>query len=214
MKKLPLIIIAIVILIGLSVLYFFLPVDKWLSQTPLLKELYNNSSLSITSRNSKASVEIDGKKYGETPLNLNDLSEGNHNIAIKRISDSEGFYQVHSYSIELIKNTEAIIDIEIGPDDIASGYLLYYSQSPDTDKGSGYISITSDKLDSSVYLGSDFIGKAPVSTKKIKTGKYQLQITSDGCEAVEFPIIVRNGYILNINTMLIPIPINLQESSQ
>jgi hypothetical protein len=210
MKKLKTAIIVLLVLLLIALGYFFIPVDKILGNLPLLKELYNNTSIIVNSRNGKAEVIINGKNYGETKVELSGLQEGQYDIVLKRVSENVDFYKTRNYKIDLPRNTQAIIDLEIGPADATSGYILYYTQSPATD-GSGYITIQNTPEDASVFLDGEFLAKTPINAYTLKEKDYQVKISATGYEDLTFPIVVREGYNLNVRSYLFPVPINIEE---
>jgi hypothetical protein len=210
MKKLKTAIIVLAVLLLISLAYFFIPADRILSSLPFVKDLYNNTSITVNSRNGKAEVIINGKNHGETPVDLSGLEEGQYEITLKRVSENIEFYKTRNYKIDLPRNTEAVIDLEIGPADSTSGYILYYTKSPATDD-SGYITIQNTPEDASVFLDGEFLAKTPVNAYTLKEKDYQVKVTAAGYEDVSFPIVVREGYNLNIRSYQFPVPINIEE---
>lgn len=211
MKPLKTATIIIGALITLSVIAYFIPFSEILPKIPLIGKLYSNTSITINSRNGKAVIKINEKEYGETPQTITDLPEGNYSIEMTRIADGAYFYKPKTISLELTRNTEAVVDIEIGPNEITAGYLLYYTPSPLSSKGNGYLSISSTPELSDVYLEGEFLLKTPITSYEIKEGNYTLKIIKEGYEEIEFPIVIRQGYNLNIISYLYPIPINIEK---
>ena len=123
-KKVILIILGILIL---SVLLYFLPINKIIGRLPLINRFYNNTSLEILVKKGKAKVWINGTDYGETPTSLENLPEGKYLIELEKIVDNGAFYKKQSFNIDLVRNTSARIDLEIGPEDILHGIILYYT---------------------------------------------------------------------------------------
>lgn len=205
-------IIAISILV-LSVFFYIVPFDSILGNIPFIKTIYNNTILSVNLKNGDATVLIDGKDYGETPLNIEDLERGEHTILLHKISDSEGFYEDHSFDIFLAENTEARIDLEIGPDDILHGIILYYTSIPRNSEEEGIVTITSSPLGSDISLDGESLGQTPLTGHQLNKGQYSVKIFREGYEEVEAPIIVREGYHLNIKAFLFPIPLTLEANT-
>lgn len=209
MKILKTATIIILIFIALGAVLYFIPLESLFSRLPVLKNMYNNTSITVNSRNGKAVVKINGKDYGETPVSASNLPQGAYTIELVRISDSSDFYKPREVQIELVRNTEAIVDMEIGPDDVTSGYVLYYTTSPIKSSNSGYITLSSIPDGSNVYLNEEFFLKSPVSAYKLDGGNYEVKIEKVGYEELKFPIIIRSGYNLNISSYLYPIPLNI-----
>ncbi len=195
-----------VILILFSVASYFIPYEQLINQLPYVKDFYNNTSITVNSKNGKAVISINGQGYGETPVNVHDLAAGDYDVLITRVSTSTDFYPPKSVRITLERGTEAVIDMELGPEGITSGYTLYYTKSSQTSSSEGFMTISSDPTDSNVYLDDNLLQKAPINALKLSAKNYQLKVTHDGYEAITFPIIVRNGYNLNIVASLYPIP--------
>lgn len=210
MNKVKTAIIIITSLLLIGILVFFLPTEKILSNIPLFKNLYNNTTILISTKVGKATVMINGEDYGETPTTISDLEPGSYTITMEKITEGDSFYKPHNFTIDLTRNTEAIIDVEIGPGDIISGYILYYTPSPKTSGESGYLSIQSTPKSADVYIDSDFFSTVPISARQLKAGDYQLQILANSYDELSLPIIIREGYNMNITTYQFPIPINLE----
>ncbi|MBI2357270.1 PEGA domain-containing protein [Candidatus Dojkabacteria bacterium] len=194
----------------LSAIIFFLPTEQILSKIPYLNQFYNNTTVTVTSRNSKVEVFLGSKSYGETPVSISDLSPGEYTFKLKRLTDVSEAYEVRYVQIDLARNTEAIIDLEVGPENISAGYILYYTKSPVTD-GKGYLSLVSEPNDATVYIDGEYANKAPINAYLTNPQSYTIKVSKTGYENLEFPVIVREGYNLNIKTYLFPIPININE---
>ncbi len=205
--KTALILVLIVILVGVG--YFFLPIEKIIGSLPFIKDLYNNTSITVNSKNGNALVRINGRDYGQTPLTIESLAPGEYELILKRVSESPDFYETRNYKVVLERNTEAILDVEIGPGDETAGYILYYSKSPQEEK-SGYMTINNSADGASVSLDGEFLTRTPVSAYKLNAKEYQVRISAEGYEDTSFPIVIREGYNLNILSFQFPIPINIE----
>lgn len=214
-KNLALIIVTIIIVTLLSVFVFSRSTEEILSRFPVFQDLYQNTSLTVTSVNGIAEVAINGSSYGETPLTLQDLEEGQYEITLRRAttSEKETFYKEHTFVVDLYRNTESVINLEIGPNDSLAGYILYYIPSPDTTKNEGFITITSNQADAVVLINDESMGITPLDLAKVTEGEYKVKISKKGYEVVEIPIIIRQGFNLNINAQLLPIPTNLSKQT-
>ncbi|HQG58026.1 MAG TPA: PEGA domain-containing protein [Candidatus Dojkabacteria bacterium] len=207
MKKAVLPIIIFLLFIGITILFIFVPPAAIINKLPFINKLTNNATLIVNTINSKANIKINEKDYGTTNQKISDLSEGIYSIKLDRITDSSNvFYDSATFTVELTNNTEAIINIEIGPDNIISGYLLYYTKAPKSLDDNGYITVTADKKDASISIESQQSEALPIQGKKLSSGEYNIVISKDGYESVEFPVIVRKDLNLNINAYLFPIP--------
>ncbi len=208
MKSAKTAIIVIVSILLLSVLLYFFSPGKIIGNLPFLNRFYNNTTIEIITQRGKAKVWINQKEYGETPLTIEDLPEGNYQIELQKITTEDAFYEKHTFNIELSKNTSARIDIEIGPNKLLHGTILYYTQARTSSK-TGYITITGNTGESKIYIDSEFRKNSPLTNLELNDGQYQVKVESEGYETIEIPIFVRQGYQLNLKTYQFPIPISL-----
>jgi len=208
MKSLKTAIILISIILLISVLIYFLPIENIFARLPLINTFYTNTTLEIVTPNGKSDIFIDGKEYGQTPNNIYNLVEGKYTVTLKR-SEDESFYKPQNFDINLTKNTTSRINIEIGPDSNISGTVLYYTSNILSNKGK--ISITSNADNSKVYLNDEYLNLTPITDLDLNEGEYNIDITANGYETVSTPIIVRNGHVINIKAYLLPIPITYNE---
>lgn len=206
-NKTALLIISFVILFCLFL--YFVPVKELFSKIPLISKFYNNTTLEIVTQKGKAKIWINGEDYGETPAKIEDLPEGNYVVEIEKIVSEDSFYEKHSFQIELTKNTSARIDLEIGPEDLLQGSILYYTPSKVSSKD-GLLTITSNIQNAKVYLDKEFLKETPVSNISLKDNQYEMKISATGYESVEIPIYIRSGYQLNLKTYHFPIPVSLE----
>ena len=210
MKKFKTVLIIISVIIAISVLIYFLPTDNIANKIPLLNRLYKNTVLEVVTINGKATVYINDAEYGETPLTVNDLAPGEYNIELEKISNSEDFYEKETFTIKLTKNTTSRLEVEIGPAGILHGAILYYTEQNNLDKNIGEISVLCDVEDSKVYLDNEYIKKAPVIAKSTTAKEYELEITADNYDTLTIPILIEDGYLLNVKAYLFPVPINFE----
>ncbi len=208
LKTAKILIILLFVLLSVSFVVYFTPFKEIVSSLPYINTLYNNTSLTVSSRNGNSKVKIDGKEYGETPLNINDLKPGEYNISLTRVSEFTDFYKERNLSIEIENGTEAIVDLEIGPDEVTHGYYLYYKKSPSIDN-KGYLTINSHTGVVNVILDEEYLNISPITTQILTTKEYQIKIKKDGYEELSFPIIIREGYNLNCNVYLMRKPIEI-----
>lgn len=197
------------VLILLSALFFFVPMEKFWQKIPFINQLSNNTSLVIETPNSQASVTINGEDYGDTPVLSTDLAPGTYEIEMNRVTETENsFYKPVSLVVELNNNTEAYVSLEIGPADTKSGYVVYYTPAPFGD-GESYITISSNRSATDVTLDGQFIGETPIGLTEVNSGEHTLKFTSTGYEDLVVKVQATEGFNLNVNTYLFPVPINL-----
>jgi hypothetical protein len=169
---------------------------------------YNNTSMEIIVEKGKAQVQINDKDYGQTPVTVENLKEGKYIIELSKIADEDTFYENQTFEVEISKNTSARIDIEIGPDSILNGTILYYTEAANTQRGKGLITITSSVEDAKVYVDKEYLGSSPITNLELADNQYQIKVSAQGYEDVEIPVFVRSGYLLNLKTFHFPIPVN------
>jgi len=212
MKKSKSAIIVISLVVLLSVFFFFIPLKDLTKNIPILKGFYQNTTLEITTPNGKAEVKIGGKEYGETPVNIKNLVAGKYEVELTRTDDT-GFYKSHIFNIELTKNSTSRINIEIGPDDNLHGAILYYTDDNTIEKGKGNITVTSNSENAKVYINKELLYSTPITNISVNKGEYTLKLESPNYEELEFPIVIREGSVLNIKGYQFPIPVSFEEES-
>ena len=202
-KKTVLIIIGV---LALSVLLYFLPINNIVGSLPFINRFYNNTSLEILVKKGKARVWINGDDYGETPTSLENLPEGKYIIELERIVEESSFYKKQSFNIDLVRNTSARIDVEIGPEDILHGIILYYTPIS-TSSEEGFLAVSSNVDGAKVFVDQEFVKASPVTNMALRESQYDVKVVAQGHEDVEIPVLVRNNYVLNLKTYHFPIPV-------
>jgi hypothetical protein len=198
--------IILVSVITLSVLLYFLPINRLIGTLPLINRFYNNTTLEILTKRGKAKVWIEGKDYGETPATVENLPEGTYLVELERIEEDSSFYKRQSLQIELTRNTSARIDLEIGPDNLLHGIILYYTPVR-TSSQEGFLTVISNVDEGRVFLDGEFLRVSPITNLALKENQYNVKVTATGYEDVEVPILIRDNYALNLKTFHFPIPI-------
>jgi hypothetical protein len=198
--------IIIIPVIALSILLYFLPINRLIGSLPLINQFYNNTTLEILTKRGKAKIWIDGKDYGETPATIENLTEGTYLVELERIGEDTSFYEKQSLQIELTRNTSARIDVEIGPDNLLHGIILYYTPVR-TSSQEGFLTITSNVEEARVFLDTEFLKVSPITNLALKENQYDVKVTATGYEDIEVPILIRDNYALNLKTFHFPIPV-------
>ncbi len=195
------------IILAFLTLGLFMHFDLF-SGLPFVHNFYENSVLTVNTRRGIANIYIDGIDYGQTPTSISNLAQGGYTVELEKISENPETYEKESFYIELYRNTEAVIDIEIAPDGFKSGHILFYSPMPRTFNQEGAVSMRADINDYEVLINDERIDKDKIISYKLEPEEYDIKIMSEGYESLEFPAIVREGYDLNIRVYLLPIPIS------
>ena len=140
MKKAVLIFALILLVLSISLV--FIDTEDLMSRLPILKDFHTNTSIEILSNNSISQIYINGKDYGVTNQTIRNLPAGQYNIQLVRVSNQENtFYKPFEFTLKLEKNSEAFVNIEIGPNNLISGYYLYYIPQSSLAEKKGSISI-------------------------------------------------------------------------
>ncbi|MBD3329255.1 PEGA domain-containing protein [Candidatus Dojkabacteria bacterium] len=209
MKKFALPILIIITILAVTMILIFMPADRLLSKIPVIKSFYSNTNLSITTPNSKSEIEVNGKDYGETSQVIGDLEEGTYQVKLSRISGNEAFYDPQTFTIELTRNTESVISVELGPQNIKSGYMLFYTPAKSIKKSAGSLSVSTEVPGVSIYIDNEYISEVPLKKHEISATNHVIKITAEGYETIEVPVIINEDYHLNIVAYLMPIPTEL-----
>ena len=210
MKKFLKFTLTILIVSLLATAFYYLPYKQIQNSIPIVNKKLNKTALSITSKNSVATVNIDGRDYGSTPLSIPGLSRGRHNITITKISNNTDFYKPFETVVTLEKGTEAEINVEIGPKGTVAGVVLYYVKAPTQNES--YLSLISQVKDVTLLINntpkafSDDTGLL-----HLQAGEYNVTIAKDGYENLSFPIVIRKGLNLYLHVYLFPKPISIKK---
>lgn len=207
MKSSKTVIIIVALVVLTSVLLYFLPINSIVGRLPFLNRFYNNTTLEIVTKRGKAKIWINGKDYGETPATVENLPEGSYLVELEKITEEKAFYEKQSLPIELTRNTTARVDIEIGPENILHGIILYYTPVR-TSSGEGLLTVISNVDDAKVFLDKEFLKTSPISNLNLRENQYQVKVTATGYEEIDVPVLVRNNYSLNLKTYHFPIPVD------
>lgn len=206
MKKNKTALITIFLILGISILLYFIPINQLIGKLPFINRFYNNTTLEITTKAGVARVWINGKDYGETPTNIEDLPEGSYLVELQKVVEEEAFYKNHSFQIELTRNTSARIDLEIGPENLLHGAIIYYTPIR-TASNEGFLTVISNVDNSRVFLDGEFLKVSPITNLGLRESQYEIKILAPGHEEVAVPVLLRNNYVLNLKAFHFPIPI-------
>ncbi len=167
------------------------------------------TALTVNSLNGKSEVFLDGKKVGETPYSSEQLSPGDHEIEVRRISNNDSFYQPIQRTIHLELGTRTFLEVEVGPSEqFSSMKLVYYRKSSIEEPG---MYISSAPSGAEVLLDGVSYGKTPVTSNNIEAGRHDVAISLQGYLTSETTVIARSGYTLIMEFSLMTQPIDLQE---
>jgi hypothetical protein len=209
MKKNKIALITIFLILTISILLYFIPINQLIGKLPFINSFYNNTTLEITTKAGVAKVWINGKDYGQTPASIEDLPEGSYLVELEKIVKEESFYKKHSFQIELTRNTSARIDLEIGPQDLLHGVIIYYTPIR-TSSDEGFLTVISNVNDARVFLDGEFLKVSPITNLGVREGQYEIKVLAPGHEEVKVPVLLQNNYVLNLKTFHFPIPVDFE----
>jgi hypothetical protein len=112
----------------------------------------------------------------------------------------------------LTKNTTSRVELEIGPAGLLHGAVLYYTPQNNLSNNKGAFSVLCDIENSKVYLDEEYIKQPPIIAKEVDSKEYKLELIAQGYEKLDIPILIEEGYLLNVKVFLFPIPITFEET--
>jgi hypothetical protein len=148
-------------------LKFGMSIIKWLSG--------DTSLLRITCLSGTATVYVDGRNTGQTPLEVN-LKPGTHSIKITKEK-----YREYTFDVVLERNEAKNVDVWL-------------------QKILGALSITSTPS-ASVYINDDYGGTTPLSVE-LEEGKYDIKIEKEGYQSYIETIYLLSGDRKNMSVIL------------
>ena len=165
------------------------------------------TALTVNSLKGKAEVYLDGRKVGETPFSSEQLSPGDYDLEIRRISNDSDFYQPIQKTIHCELGTRTFVEAEVGPSMQFSSLKLVYYRKSSSPEASLYISTTPSST--RALIDNTSFGDTPVTTNSITPGRHTVTIEKEGYEPEETTVIAREGFTLIVEMNLMTIPIDL-----
>lgn len=210
MKTKKSLIILFIIFAVISIALIFVDRESIFSKLPIIKDFYSNTSIEIISQNSPSEIYINGESYGETNQTIRNLSAGNYKIELKRISEQENtFYESFETNLQLEKNSESFINIEIGPKGLFHGYVIYYTKNDSLSSDEGTITLFSNVQNPYIMINGENYDVNSDNIFELKNGSYSIIVGKEGHEEIKIPATrVIEGNNLNLYVFLFPIPSN------
>ncbi len=128
-----------------------------------------NGYLTLTSEPSGATVIIDGKNVGTTPLNKYELTPGNHLVTLK----------MSGYQDKVI-----IVTIPAGEE---------VTKSVTLEKQNGYLTLTSDPSGATVIIDGKNVGTTPLNKYELTPGQHTVVLTKDGYQNKTITVTINPG---------------------
>ncbi|MFZ5572355.1 MAG: PEGA domain-containing protein [Thermodesulfobacteriota bacterium] len=137
-----------------------------------LESLYGG--LEVTSTPEEAEVYLDGKKFGQTPVTLQQVKKGERTIVVKK----EG-YEDWEQKVKIASGESIKLFAELGE---VYGSLLIESRPAEAD----------------VYLDGRKQGKTPLTLERVKEGGQEIEITREGYLSWKEKVTVKPGATVQI----------------
>ncbi len=141
-----------------------------------------HGSIEVKSDPAGAEVYIDGKKRGETPVTVEGVAEGKHQISIKKSDYKEEILEaeVHGQETTGISRELALLP--------------------------GELEITSEPAGSTVVMNGEEVGVTPLKLEELKPGKYELVLKKNNYEDKIINLEIKPGKTVSVEKDLIPHP--------
>ena len=149
-----------------------------------LQRLPDRGQVTIQTDPSGGDLYVDGNARGVTPLTVNNLFPGRHEILIQKA----GYEDYH--------------DVVSVVTDITTGYTEYLVPLP----GSGFLSVTSSPEEANVRIDGREAGKTPTTLQRIGAGNHTVEIYQNGYWNYTGIVDVRGGEAMLARADLTLIP--------
>jgi len=166
-------------------------------------KLKGSAGLTVEVISGDAQVTVDGKPAGATPLSSNEIKPGKNTVTIKNDTRQ---YQTTIDFLPATKDTLHVVGIirDLGTSDtFSSGQEFWFEK----DTTGNVLKIISEPSGATVYLDNTEIGTTPFTSNIISPGGYDIRISYSGYESQDTRVNVQEGYTVNGNVKLFPIPI-------
>jgi hypothetical protein len=135
-------------------------------------------AVSITSEPTEATVLLDDKEAGTTPITITDLMPGIHNLEVK-MKGYEKWYE----------------QVDVIPDKENSFAAVLR-------KSTGSISVKSNPINAKLYIDGQEIGTTPNTLKSIEIGSHEFEVVCKGYKSWKKSINIKKGKNTNISAVL------------
>lgn len=145
-----------------------------------------------------ATVMLDGKNIGKTPLDSVTVTAGEHMIRLTPEGSSTDTVSWQG-KITAYPNSRTYVDRELGSSDVNSSgviFSVHKSDKPFSRKGVGAIEITTDPIGTIIYLDNDEKGIAPLALQDVGVGEHEISAYSPGFIRRSQKVVVEDGYVV------------------
>jgi hypothetical protein len=143
--------------------------------TPLQK-----GSLRVTSDSAGALVYVDGKKAGETPLEISDMFAGQKKVEIKKTC-----FEPASRIVTIVAGQQAVVSVQLAAQ-------------------CGSIQISGDASGADVFIDRKRAGSLPVELSDISPGNHQITVKKNGYPDYEETVTVQTGKTTSVTASTKP----------
>jgi len=192
-----------------SLIVLFIP-NEAITKLNFTAPLADTGGLFVSVSKGQATVLVDGTDFGTTPQTISQLPVGQHHVELMKISENPSFYGKQTFVINVVKNAEVVINVELLPDDEFAGYIISFDEKLPDSPDQPTVSILCMPSDAEVFLDGISVGIAPLQNLPLSEGEHDIRLHAEGYEDLQFTLKAEPGYNLNIRTKLQPIPIEQQ----
>lgn len=169
----------------------------------LLKKEHDPELKVLSSPN--ATVTLDGKVIGKTPIDGFVVSAGEHMLVLKAdetLRSAQGDTETAMWQGKIVayNNSRTYVDRELGSSDITSSGVVFWvhpSASSGQGKDMGTIEISTDPIGTIIYLDNDEKGIAPLVMENVPVGEHEISAYSPGFIRRSQKIKVEAGYVVS-----------------
>lgn len=137
-------------------------------ELPLIKLNRITGEININSNAEGATIFIDGKEAGKSPLQDYELNEGQHTIRLEHPD-----YHTQEHTVQLKKGESLELTVEL-------------------EDNVGTLIVDSEPQGATVYLDGVRIGNTPLNKKNVRAGKYDLRVEKENLHTETENIIIRD----------------------
>lgn len=145
-----------------------------------------------------ATVMLDGKAIGKTPIDGFVVSAGEH---ILRLTPESSTTETASWQgkVSAYKNSRTYVDRALGSSDITSSGVVFSvrkSEKAFSKKDVGAIELVTDPIGTIIYLDNDEKGIAPLVLEDVAVGEHEISAYSPGFIRRSQKVKVEEGYVV------------------
>jgi hypothetical protein len=192
-----------IILVPWSDLFLRIGIDPFRTNVP--------ASLQVNCFVGNCNVFVDGQDKGETPVDILDITPGEHTIKLEKSTTTPEFYTTVTKKIKFIRATKVYMEWEIGPSKVFSqGHVLSFKErTHDTEP---VLSISSDLSDVDVQIDGVSVGEVPFlgDSKLLKEGSHKITLSKSGYIDQEIEVDINNDYVALLEVDLMALPIKTE----